>query len=79
MIDSAEASAEASVKVTEASVSAETNFSRFGRSLYSWQPCKEPIFGRCHIRIDGSWKKFRFRPKPIFPVSVVHYEHELYT
>ena len=31
--DSAEASAEASVKVAEASVSAETNFCRFGRSL----------------------------------------------
>ena len=33
--DSAEASAEASVKVAEASVSAETNFWRFGRSLLS--------------------------------------------
>ena len=31
--DSAEASAEASVDLAEASVSAETNFSRFGRSL----------------------------------------------
>ena len=54
MIDSAEASAEASVKVTEASVSAETNFSRFGRSLVAnISKCQ-----RFMLELHNSFKSF---------------------